>query len=386
MIPVRNIRRFITKALTQPGYASSVALHRLGGYARYHIGGGRAPLPESVTIFMTHACNLRCKMCGQWGEKGATRFENREFVSHTLSRDELRSLVDELARHKTNITLFGGEPFLHRDCIETIRHIKSRGLHCLVITNGSLLRSVADELVQSGLDELNLSLDGNGTMHDDIRGIDGLFNRIADGIAAVNEARVKYGTTRPLVNLQCTIMKDNYQRLPELIAAARRFKAHSLTFHHLIHLNDSVYAAQQARMDRDLPGTSSHGWAGFVFEHGMDAELLVTAIHGLTSSAHEIPVTVYPNLSADDIRLYYADPSRVPPGYSPRCLSPWIVGYVFPDGTVRPCLNLDYAFGSIRTSSFHDAWNSPAAIRYRRALKHNKLFPACARCTELYRY
>lgn len=386
MIPVRNIRRFINKAVTQPGYAFRVAVRRVGGYARYIGGGGRAPLPESVTIFMTHACNLRCKMCGQWGEKGATRSENREFVSHTLSRDELRSLVDELALSRTNITLFGGEPFLHRDCLETIRHIKSRGLHCVVITNGSLLRGVADEVVRSGLDELNLSLDGNGALHDSIRGIDGLFDRIADGIDAINEARGKRGSVRPLVNLQCTIMKDNYQRLPELIEAARRFKAHSLTFHHLIHLNDSVYAAQQACMSATLPGTSSHGWEGFLFEHGMDVERLITAVRDVDSAPRAIPVTVYPNLTADDIRVYYADTARVPEGYRPRCLSPWLVSYVFPDGTVRPCLNLDYSFGSIRSATFSDAWNSPAAVRYRRALKQHSLFPACARCTELYRY
>lgn len=386
MIPFRNIRRFVNKAITQPRYAAGVALRRIGGYTRYLLGGGRTLAPESVTIFMTHACNLRCKMCGQWGEKGASRSENREFVSHTLSRNELHALVDELAQFKTNITLFGGEPFLHRDCIDTIRHIKSHGLHCLAITNGSLLRSIADDVVRSGLDELNLSLDGNGVLHDGIRGIDGLFDRIADGIAALNEAREKQGTGRPLVNLQCTIMKDNYQRLPELIEAAKRFKAHSLTFHHLIYLNDSVYASQQACMGAALPGTSSHGWEGFIFEHGMEVERLITAVQSLTSTAHEIPVTVYPNLTADDIRLYYADPSRVPPGYSPRCLSPWLVSYVFPDGTVRPCLNLDYSFGSVRSSTFHDAWNSPAAIRYRRALKQHKLFPACARCTELYRY
>lgn len=386
MIPVRNIRRFISKALAQPKYAASVALHRLGGYARYFAGAGRAPLPESVTIFMTHACNLRCKMCGQWGEKGATRAENREFVSHTLSRDELHALVDELARFKANITLFGGEPFLHRDCIDTIRRIKSHGMHCLVITNGTMLKNVADEIVSAGLDELNLSLDGYGGMHDSIRGIDGLFERVAEGVAAVNDARDRHGAQRPLLNLQCTIMKDNYMRLPELFEAARRFKAHSLTFHHLIYLNDSVYAAQQSCIASVLPGTRSHGWEGFIFEHGMDVERLVAAVRDVTAVKHDIPVTVYPNLTDDGIRQYYAGPGRVPDGYSPRCLSPWMAGYVFPDGMVRPCLNLDYAFGSIRTSSFQDAWNSTAALTYRRAIKRRKLFPACARCTELYRY
>jgi MoaA/NifB/PqqE/SkfB family radical SAM enzyme len=352
----------------------------------YDFSHGKAPLPESVTLFMTHKCNLRCKMCGQWGDKGVTRAAGNESIGNEMSYDELKGLVDQLAVFKTNITLFGGEPLLHRDFIELIRYIKSKGLHCLVITNGSLLKPVAEQLVESGIDELNLSLDGYGSTHDTIRGIDGLFKRITEGITAVNEAKIKLHTSKPLINLQCTINKDNYQCLPELLDAARLFKAHSLTFHHLIYLNDSVYAAQQSCLCEHLPGTGSEGWKGFIFDPGMDVEKLISALTSITSIKTDFFVNVYPNFSNEEIRAYYRDPSIVPASYRPRCVSPWIVAYIFPDGAVRPCLNLDYQFGNTRTSPVHEIWNSEPAIRYRMALKRNKIFPACTRCTELFRY
>jgi MoaA/NifB/PqqE/SkfB family radical SAM enzyme len=174
VIPLRNARRFIQKAVEQPRYALNVGVKRIRAYMQYAFSRGNAPMPESVTLFMTRKCNLHCKMCGQWGDKGVTRSAGQETVREELSLEELKQIVDDLAVYKTNITLFGGEPFLHRDFIELVRYITSKNLHCLVITNGSLLKSVAEQVADSGLDELNLSLDGYGATHDTIRGIDGL--------------------------------------------------------------------------------------------------------------------------------------------------------------------------------------------------------------------
>jgi len=60
--------------------------------------------------------------------------------------------------------------------------------------------------------------------------------------------------------------------------------------------------------------------------------------------------------------------------------------YIFPDGEVRPCLNLDYSYGSIKNNKFTEIWNGAAAVKYRRVLKEKNIFPVCVRCTELYRY
>ena len=82
---------------------------------------------------------------------------------------------------------------------------------------------------------------------------------------------------------------------------------------------------------------------------------------------------------------YYTLPaSEVGGGH--RCLSPWIVAYVFPDGEVRPCLNFSYSFGNIRRERFSRIWNNAQAKLFRDTLKKNRIFPVCARCTELYRY
>jgi len=86
------------------------------------------------------------------------------------------------------------------------------------------------------------------------------------------------------------------------------------------------------------------------------------------------------------LREYYNNPSYLPSEYSARCISPWMVAYVFPDGKVTPCLNFSYAYGNLKEKKFTQLWNNDIAVGFRRYLRQNNIFPVCVRCTELYRY
>jgi MoaA/NifB/PqqE/SkfB family radical SAM enzyme len=385
MIPLRNLRRFIRKAFEQPGYAVRVGRKRLLTYLYHWLSNGRAPLPEAITIFLTHKCNLRCKMCGQWGENGVTR-ATAGTIGAELTITELKHFIDDVSSFKPNITLFGGEPFFHRDVIQLIEHVKARGMHCLAITNGSLLKPHAETLVRLGLDELNLSLDGDSATHNDIRGMDGLFERIADGIEEVNRCKAIYKVRKPLINLQCTINRDNYTKLEEMLSVAVRLKANSLTYHHLIFLDEQTCAKNQEFLSEHLAGTSSDNWKGFVFPSNMDPALILQKLHEIHDMKKDIFVNSYPNFSDVETLDYYRNPRYLPKNYRPRCLSPWMSAYVFPDGEVRPCLNISYSYGNVKTRGFKELWNGTEAVRYRSLLRKQHLFPACIRCTELFRY
>jgi radical SAM protein with 4Fe4S-binding SPASM domain len=293
-------------------------------------------------------------------------------------------MVDDVAPFKPNMTLFGGEPLLHPACVALIRHIRSKGMHCLVITNAFLLEELAEQLVDSGLDELNVSLDGNRALHDEIRGMPGLFDKIMAGLKKLHDLKTRKGTVKPLVNLQCTITQYNYRHLEQMLDVAKEASADSLTFHNLIFINRQVLEKQKEA--DSLLSSSSGDWEGFAFEPRIDADLLHDKIREILSKKGSLKVDLYPNLSREELKIYYGHPETVPPGYGPRCLSPWIAAYVFPDGEVRPCLNSTYSFGSVKDGHFKHIWNSAAAVKFRQTLKANNMFPACARCTELYRY
>ncbi len=384
MLSLRNLRRYVLKALKQPGYAYRVFLKRAGAYISYSLTDGYSGYPEAITLFLTHRCNLRCRMCGQWGESGVTARQGKDFIREELSFDEIRALVDDLAAFSPNITLFGGEPLLHPACIDTIKYIKQKGMHCLIITNGSLILDKAGELAESGLDELNLSLDGDASLHDQIRGFPGLFEQVMAGLEMLRVYKEKTGRSKPLVNLQCTINRDNYQHLEEMLGVAERAGADSLTFHNLIFL-DPLVLQQQKAIDEVL-GCSSLDWEGFVAASGIDPEVLYEKMHKISSGKYSFTVDFYPNFSKNALLEYYRNPQYRPAESTGVCISPWMAAYIFPDGNVRPCLNSSYVFGNVKKHKFPEIWRSPEALRFRKLLKQKKIFPVCVRCTELYRY
>ncbi len=383
MFPLRNLKRFLGKTLRQPFYAASVGWKRAQSGLAYNFGRGRSSYPEAITFFLTRLCNLRCKMCGQWGEAGAARSQEPELLKERLSLEEIRGVIDEVSLFKPNITLFGGEPLLHPDILDIISYIKGKGLHCLMITNGTLLPELSKGLVEARLDELNVSVDGPGELHDEIRGLPGAFDKIARGIGLINAAKERRRQDKPLINIQCTINRHNYQRLDELIEAARQFKANAVTFHNLIFLNQEAIAGQK-RID-GLLNCSSQDWEGFVFEPGIDPQKLYQGLKTVLKEKYPFAVDYFPNFGEEEFLAYYRD-DYIPQGYGSRCLSPWACAYIFPEGEVKPCLNSSYSFGSIKSETFARIWNSQKAVEFRRLLKENKIFPACIRCTELYRY
>ena len=373
MIPLINARRFLYKSLRQPSYAFSVLLRRTAAYLRYWTGSGASSYPESVTLFLTHRCNLKCRMCGQKHGGGAE-----------LSLDNLKTIVDGLSSFHPNITIFGGEPMLHEGCVDIIKYIKGRGMHCLMITNALLVEERAEDIVASGLDELNVSLDGNAETHDLIRNMPGAFDKIMAGLKKISSVKAETKSSKPLVNLQCTITKYNYKNLESMLRVAAEAGANSLTFHNLIFL-DQEALEKQKDCDRIL-GCSSVDWEGFAFEPEIDPQILHEEIAKILSGKYPFAVDLYPNFSRDEIIRYYSDPKFgiAPP--SKPCVSPWIAAYIFPDGEVRPCLNFSYSFGNILKEKFTELWNNDKAARFRSLLKNKRAFPACCRCTELYRY
>lgn len=383
MIPLKNARRFFQKTLRQPLYAVSVGLRRLGAYYSYNFSNGRSSHPEAITFFLTKLCNLRCKMCGQWGDSGTSKTHEHELLKARLSFGEIKKTLDEVSVFKPNITLFGGEPLMHPEALEIIRSIKAKGLHCLIITNGVLLNNFAEAIVNAGLDELNISIDGSRELHDQIRGLAGAFDKIASGVDSINDFKKRLSRNKPLINIQCTINQYNYERLEEMLEVAEQLKANSLTFHNLIFLNQRAIEAQK-KVDAIL-NCSTKDWEGFVFEPGIDSQKLYQKLKATLSQKHSFKVDYFPNFSKKSLSAYYDD-AYMPENYGSRCVSPWVCAYIFPDGEVKPCLNSSYSFGNIKNNTFSKVWNSKKALEFRGLLKKHKMFPACIRCTELYRY
>lgn len=122
--------------------------------------------PDFINFGLTHRCNLRCKICQTW--------EANPSVSEELTSRELKGVISQIANWKNiNLSFAGGEPFVRaKDLLECIKYSKLRGLTTHVTTNGTMIDdATAERIIDSGLDYLQISLDGiTARTNDHIRG------------------------------------------------------------------------------------------------------------------------------------------------------------------------------------------------------------------------
>ena len=387
MMPLKNIRRIIAKASQQPTYALRAARMRLLSYLSYRFLNGRSAPPETISLLLTYRCNLRCQMCGQWGERGSLKDLPSAVTRRYLELPLIESLIEEVKSFHPTITLFGGEPLLHPQWGEVVKRIKGVGLRCNMISNGILLKKRAEEAVQLGLDEIIFSLDGPAEVHDAIRGGKGVFKRALEGFQHLQAAKERYGKKRPAVNVNTVIWEENHTILGDIVEEAARFGAETITFHHLIFIDQGAFKKTE-RITKATLKCNSPDWAGFIRDTlpQIDPEMIVVQKRMIEGGKNAVPAFFYPNLTDDEIRAYYSSFDFLPISYKRRCLSPWMVAYVLPEGSVKPCLSLGYVMGNLHAAPFREIWNGERAVRFRRLLKERSYFPVCPRCTEFSRF
>ena len=388
MFPLKNLGRNMRKALLEPGYAVKAFTKRSKAYSKYLFDrSGKSTFPEAITLFLTFKCNLRCHMCGQWGDSGCNKDYDKEKLANEVKIDELITLLDQVKSYKPHITLFGGEPLMYGDIEKLIPEINKRKLHCCIITNGVLLEKYAKLIVESGIDEVSLSIDGKGPIHDEIRNVKGTFERIQKGVDALNALKAENKKKLPIINIVCTISEKNYENLEEMTGVAEQMKAHTLNFHHLIFTDNNVLARHNEVFKKYF-GVESDDWKGFVHESmkNIDTEKLNKKIIEIKGKKYPFMVNFYPNFTATETARYYKESDFVSDSYSGRCLSPWMTAYIYPDGSVLPCHSLGYKAGNIHEKPFIEIWNGDKFKGFRCRLKKDKKFPVCPRCTEMYRY
>ena len=370
------------------------------------------PMPTFVQLRVTNLCNLRCKMCGQWGDTGIYRADGfsasatdgekerqRIFeligAKRQLALADYVRLLDEIAPGKPIISLFGGEPFLYPDIIALIREIKSRDLTCTIITNGGRLAQHARELVEIGIDSVAVSIDGPPHVHNRIRGQKDSFEKAAAGVEAVALWRRKLGRVLPMQIAILPITELNLEDIGSAVEALRKLPLDTINVGLRWFVPEQVGAEYQQVM-RETFGVAGDSWKGFDFDGSVFADKsrqlaeLVRLLKGLrrrrfSDSFRGKPwISFVPEVRPEKVPDYLTDFSQTF-GHN-LCPVAWYFAQVEPDGEVCFCGDFpDYFIGNVRKSSFREIWTGKKAWKFREKLAKEPL-PICARCCGNYVY
>lgn len=164
------------------------------------------PRPIIAVWETTYRCNMNCCFCNE-----------KNLITEEMDTRRALEMVKELDRLKTNVILLtGGEPTTRKDIDVIMDSIRKTGMTSIFTTNGLTIKKNLKTLLKA--DMIRLSVDGFGEVHDRIRGTQGAFQKISEGVPLLVEAG------RPPM-LVCVVTRlANFENLKRLFEQARRWK------------------------------------------------------------------------------------------------------------------------------------------------------------------
>ncbi len=336
--------------------------------------------PESISLTITNYCNLRCQMCGQWSEQGYIR-RNRARLRNEMSLTDWKCVVDELAFHSTSALLLrGGEIFMYPEIVELMEYIHSKGMFISIDTNGTMLKQFAEDILRIGNMHLTISIDGPEAVHDTVRGVDGTFLRIKEGVDHLSELEAQ-SENKISRSICFTISQYNYRSLGMMPEVARNLGFGTIAIVPYYYFPGSAGHRYEEEI-RNL-GCSAFTWAGFRREEsGVDFDEFQRQYHQYLANLGEIQNYPYMALDEEQYRDWFAD-SQIPVGHQ-YCLNIEKMIDIQPDGSANFCVDfVDYSFGNVKVASIEDLWNGERAEHFR-SYRRDHTLAVCLRCGAKY--
>jgi len=349
--------------MTEPDSSTAAAADTRHYFERAGATLGATMEAEPVCLYLetTNRCNLLCTTCPRTYEA----LEPPADMSWGL----FTSIVDQYPRI-ARVVLHGvGEPMMVRDLPRMIRYLKARGTYVLFNTNGTLLgRKRSLELIDSGMDELRISLDAaEPEAFELVRGRD-MFDRIVRNVRAFTDLQRQREAATPKVSLWLTGLKETIAQLPAFVRLA-----HTLGVGE-VHLQRLVYFADGqglARGEQALFGRLDEEESRAI----RDAEALAGEL-GIFFNAS--------GATEPEASLKRQDADRP---WS-LCRRPWTLMYFTAHGRALPCCIAPFSLRGYDSFTLGDAtqqtlqqiWNGERYQAFRRALLSDQPPQACAGC------
>jgi MoaA/NifB/PqqE/SkfB family radical SAM enzyme len=330
-----------------------------------HIADARGAVAEAEPVCLyletTNRCNLLCTTCPR-------TYEALE-PPGDMSWELFTAVVDQFP-NIARVVLHGvGEPMMVPALPRMIRYLKDRGTYVLFNTNGTLLSArKGRELIDSGLDELRVSLDAaEPGAFKLVRGRD-MFARIVRNVRAFRALQRELGTEVPRVSLWLTGLKETVGQLGDFVRLAHDMDVPEIYLQRLVYFPEGQ---GMARPDQAL------------FAGGDDAE------GRLIGEAEELARSLGLAFNASGMTDPAASLKR-DQGAQPwsLCRRPWTLMYITAHGRALPCCIAPFSMrgydsftlGDATQASLHEIWNGERYRQFRTALLSDRPPSSCSGC------
>ncbi len=272
-----------------------------------------------------------------------------------MEKELFDSVVEQLfptlvEMHPTNI----GEPLMWPFFRYMCECMNDYGVLLDLTTNGTLLSGKNIDAIENIARDVKISFDGaKKETYERIRS-GAIFEKVCDNThELVDRIKNKY---HRCISFQMTLMKSNYQELPDLIRLADSLGVNKVKAYHLF------------SFDPELDKES-------LMYHMQDYNLILKKS---TELGKELGIQLeLAEPSIEDKHGHHLKPSF--------CHLPWYESWIDIDGAVYPChSNGNLNIGNIKEVKFLEIWNGHFYRQIRRAIKKREPVWNCKGCGMLY--
>ena len=325
--------------------------------------------PFLVVWNFTKQCNLRCKHC----------YENAgpKPAPDELTTEEAKHAIDEFVNAGVVALAFsGGEPLVRKDFFEIARYAAEKELYVSVASNGTLItKEVARKMKESGVQYVEISLDGFEKTHDEFRGIQGAWKRTVEGIKNCVEAGLD-------TCVATTVTHYNLKEIPKLLEFAEK-ELHANRF---IAFNFIPVGKGKEIVDQDLTPQEREELLDFLYSKLVDENRKIDTL----STAPQYAVTSYKFAFGPVVATHFTNRAAIEmlKGRT-KSLAEFIGGCgagrlycgMEPNGDIEPCVFIPIKVGNIREQGLISIWRESQVLKQ---IRNRDLFKGCGECEYKY--
>jgi len=185
-------------------------------------------MPYRFHVDTLNACNLRCPLC-------PTGLGTLQRPRGKMSMEQFQHVVDQIAPYAYYLNLYNwGEPLLHPEICDMIRYATDKGITVSISSNLNRMNAaLAENLVQSGLSEIIVSVDGASQEAYEKYRRGGRLSVVLENLSRLAEAKQRSHRSAPFILVRMLIHKHNEHEIAALRETVTALGADSFTTHPL---------------------------------------------------------------------------------------------------------------------------------------------------------
>ena len=291
-------------------------------------------LPRSLNLELNNYCNLKCPSC-------PTNVNSSKRKKGQMSLLNARTIFNKIQKKVISVAFGGnGEITLLPDIGQYLISAKKSGLVVAAESNFNCDKKIIEQIFSSGLDIINISLDGATAETYEKYRKGGNFNQVVSNIVYLSQLKRKHAVVKPVIQWQMIVNKYNESEIGKVKNLYKSLGVNTL------------------RMNLPFIPGGDH----YFFK---DNKKLVIQLSNefLPENKKKYGIRRKKSLLT--------------------CYQPYSELQVLYNGTVIPCCRLrekNIIIGNLLSSSLEEIWNNDKFVFFRKQLKSQGKNKSCIKC------